>query len=128
LPCSVEGCESAHLAQGYCGKHYKRWKQWGDPLYVYRPPYGTEHPNWSGGDATYIAVHKRIHRAKGKASRQLCVDCGSQATEWSYIGGDPDERIGDGGNGKQLPYSLDARYYAPRCHSCHVSFDKRREG
>lgn len=32
--CKVEGCERSHEALGYCEKHYKRFKKWGDPLYV----------------------------------------------------------------------------------------------
>ena len=29
--CSVEGCGRKHDAKGYCQKHYKRWRLWGDP-------------------------------------------------------------------------------------------------
>jgi len=32
--CSVEDCDrpvGRHGAQGYCGKHYQRWKKTGDP-------------------------------------------------------------------------------------------------
>lgn len=30
--CSVEGCEKPHLARGWCGMHWARWRKWGDPL------------------------------------------------------------------------------------------------
>jgi hypothetical protein len=30
--CSVEGCENAYAAKGYCGKHYNKVKRYGDPL------------------------------------------------------------------------------------------------
>ena len=30
--CSIDGCESPHLARGWCSKHYKRWQVHGDPL------------------------------------------------------------------------------------------------
>lgn len=30
--CSVSGCEKSHLARGYCDKHYRRWRLYGDPL------------------------------------------------------------------------------------------------
>lgn len=36
--CSVEGCGSRHLARGWCNKHWKRWRQYGDPLAPQRPP------------------------------------------------------------------------------------------
>jgi len=29
--CSVEGCEKAHRAKGYCTTHYQRWRYHGDP-------------------------------------------------------------------------------------------------
>jgi 5-methylcytosine-specific restriction endonuclease McrA len=32
--CSIEGCESLHMARGFCTKHYRRWKEHGDPLTV----------------------------------------------------------------------------------------------
>lgn len=30
--CTVEGCNTKHFGHGYCGKHYYRWRQHGDPL------------------------------------------------------------------------------------------------
>ena len=31
--CSVEGCEqSGKMVKGWCNKHYKKWKKYGDPL------------------------------------------------------------------------------------------------
>ncbi len=30
--CSVEGCDKPHSAKGYCGKHYRKWLRYGDPL------------------------------------------------------------------------------------------------
>lgn len=32
MACSVIGCPSSVLARGWCNKHYKRWRQHGDPL------------------------------------------------------------------------------------------------
>lgn len=28
----MNGCDHAHQAQGFCAKHYYRWKTYGDPL------------------------------------------------------------------------------------------------
>lgn len=36
-PCSVDGCERASLARGWCSPHYQRWEQHGDPLGGRRP-------------------------------------------------------------------------------------------
>jgi G:T-mismatch repair DNA endonuclease (very short patch repair protein) len=30
--CSVNDCNNKHDAKGYCGKHYRKWKKYGDPL------------------------------------------------------------------------------------------------
>lgn len=30
--CSVDGCTEPHIAKSYCNRHYRRWKQYGDPL------------------------------------------------------------------------------------------------
>lgn len=30
--CTIEGCGRPHMARGWCGMHYKRWKRHGEPL------------------------------------------------------------------------------------------------
>lgn len=35
--CSIEGCEKRHVARGWCGMHYQRWKVYGDPSVRVRP-------------------------------------------------------------------------------------------
>jgi hypothetical protein len=30
--CAVEGCAGGYSAKGYCGRHYKAWRKYGDPL------------------------------------------------------------------------------------------------
>jgi hypothetical protein len=32
--CKVDGCDRPKRAQGFCGRHYQRWKKWGDPAVV----------------------------------------------------------------------------------------------
>jgi hypothetical protein len=32
--CTVDGCEGEHASRGYCGKHYTRFRKYGDPLFV----------------------------------------------------------------------------------------------
>lgn len=87
------------------------------------PHWGEANQQWSGDDASYRAVHKRLKRRRGFATDFDCVDCGEPATDWSYLHGAPDERIGDDGRGKMLAYSLDLDYYAPRCKVCHRRYD-----
>ena len=32
--CSIEGCEEKHYGKGYCSKHYRRFKKYGDALFI----------------------------------------------------------------------------------------------
>jgi len=38
--CTIEGCENAKLARGWCPKHYARWRSTGDPLKTRKPTGG----------------------------------------------------------------------------------------
>ena len=35
--CSLDGCNGTHQARGYCFKHWKKWRKYGDPLGGYAP-------------------------------------------------------------------------------------------
>lgn len=39
--CELEGCDSKHFCQGYCTKHYRRFKKYGDPHTLKRQPNGS---------------------------------------------------------------------------------------
>jgi hypothetical protein len=45
--CSVTTCEGAYLARGFCGKHYQRWKKYGDPERVQNIVGDDERRFWS---------------------------------------------------------------------------------
>lgn len=32
--CSIDGCNTKHHANGYCGAHNRRWKTYGDPMHT----------------------------------------------------------------------------------------------
>lgn len=38
--CSIDGCTKSIRARGWCGAHYERWRQHGDPNVVQRRPRG----------------------------------------------------------------------------------------
>lgn len=69
---------------------------------------------------SYSGVHERLRRTRGDASTHACVACGDPARDWSYQGGDPDERH-EPTTG--APYSLDPERYVPRCRPCHRAYD-----
>jgi len=32
--CSIDGCKNKHIGKGYCGKHYQKFRRYGNPLYI----------------------------------------------------------------------------------------------
>jgi hypothetical protein len=116
--CTVEGCEKAHNAKGFCNTHYYRLKRNGT-LERFRPTQrGPSNPNWKGDRAAYTTVHSRLKSERGAASAQDCVECGSQAEDWAYTYGCDNEMKSDFG-----PYSTDMDQYQPMCRPCHKKFD-----
>lgn len=75
--------------------------------------------NHRSSSSGYGAAHWRCQADRGPARAHRCVDCGSQAQQWSYNHDDPNEMTDHTG----LPYSLDPDHYRPRCISCHKKFD-----
>lgn len=116
--CSVEGCGRPNHAHLFCNMHLSRYYKHGDPTVVLpitgRPTLGDV--------PQFDAIHKRLSRARGSASKYPCVDCGKDAQEWSYNQSDPAELYQAFG-AAQVPYSLDINNYDPRCISCHRKFD-----
>jgi hypothetical protein len=52
--CSIEGCERASWARGWCGMHYDRWHAHGDPMFR------TRNANGEGGKTKHGYVTKKI--------------------------------------------------------------------
>jgi hypothetical protein len=113
--CSVDGCSDVTgipgTAKGLCSKHYNRQRRYGDVNTVKPargPGQGAGHPQWKGADASYTALHNRVYRARGKASR--CEQCGAdgQQYEWAMKHGT------DG---------TDLNEYVSLCRSCHRLYD-----
>lgn len=113
--CSVEGCERKHKARGWCYAHWKRW--WNHGTVEPTPVRG-----YKGDNPAYVSAHLRVRRSRGPASDHICVDCGKQAREWSYVYGCAQEMRDDRG----CPYCPHPEHYAPRCSSCHKVFDLAR--
>ncbi len=86
---------------------------------------GSANPCWTGSDASYMAVHKRLLRLRGPAHHHTCVDCGAVAGEWSYDGRSSEERVSEGCHHAGLRYSSDISDYSARCISCHRAYDRK---
>jgi hypothetical protein len=108
--CGVEGCGRSVRSRGYCNPHYRRWQRHGDPRAAL--PIASK----TTGDLSYWSMHHRLKIQRGPASAHPCAGCGAAAVCWSYVGGDPDERIEPR---RRYRYSIDVAYYLPRCRSCH---------
>jgi hypothetical protein len=80
-------------------------------------------------DSDYMRSHRLIRAIKGKASEYRCIGCGNPAHQWSYEGGDPDERTemrADGRPGikpRLVKFSFSPKRYIARCRSCHIRHD-----
>ena len=120
--CQVVGCTKPDRGGGWCSMHGARVRRHGSPEVVIPPEerqyhYGPEHHNWLN-DPTYGTVHHRLRYQRGPAKRHKCVDCGSQAEEWSYNG--VSEARG------AMPFTPDLSEYVPRCIPCHRRHDSTR--
>jgi hypothetical protein len=119
--CSIEGCTRRRSSRGWCNTHYERWRRHGsvDTVLGGRGAFAVASATWTGDNATYPAVHKRLAAYRGTPSGQVCVDCGGHAADWSYDYGSASERTDDQGR----VYSVDLASYSPRCKQCHKVFD-----
>lgn len=118
--CSVGECDAMQHAHGYCPPHLYRYKKYGNPL---EAGPGRHSGRKRMDQPSYTGMHKRLFYDRGKASAHQCVDCGSQAQEWSYDGGCPNEIL-EVLVIEPIPYTTDQTKYSPRCIKCHRSKDE----
>lgn len=122
--CSVEGCARTRVRVGMCTAHEFRWRRTGSP--------GTAQIGKTRGrpfkdEVTYNSAHLRLIRSLGPASGYRCP-CGAWASDYAYLGGDPDERTEtvkwSDGRTNTVAYTLDPTYMKPLCRSCHSKHDR----
>ena len=118
--CKLEGCEKpTAYGRRICGMHLSRIARHGDP---------DVNLNYAPDDqVSYDAAHKRVKRARGKASEYTCEapDCEAKAVHWAYGYGAADERLGADKRSKHpSPYSLDPSDYFPLCAAHHGRADR----
>lgn len=76
---------------------------------------------------TYDAVHDRMRRRNGPATRHLCVQCFAPAKEWAYTHDDPDVRTENLKRGGTVRFSADLDRYVPMCIPCHRDMDRHTQ-
>lgn len=114
--CEVEDCDRLEKTYRMCAGHYARWGR-----------HGTTYPEIPLGgmfgrprqvSISYRRAHSRLVEDRGPASTHPC-GCGQPGDEWAYLGGAADERTNSVGQA----FSVDQKFYAPMCRSCHKRFD-----
>jgi len=68
----------------------------------------------------YDTLHERLKQQRGKASKQLCIECGEQADQWAYQHTDPDPLVSPLG----CLFTDDLDAYSPMCRTCHRRLDR----
>ena len=72
--CSIGACEGEHLARGWCGAHYERWRRYGDPLGEISEP----------ADFSHVPVGRphRLSDRNEETQTALCAVCGPVQIRW----------------------------------------------
>lgn len=113
--CTVDDCEREYYGRGWCRMHYQRWRLTGDAEHL---------PKAQPGVITsYHAAHSSVTYRKGRASEQICADCGERAHHWSYVHDCPNERRDESGAGAGTAWCPHMEHYQPRCRACHRRYD-----
>lgn len=71
--CSIDGCSNPSKARGWCGKHWTRWRHYGDPTFVQRDA----KLELTGKRFGRLVARKDTGERKQRQSVWLCrCDCG----------------------------------------------------
>lgn len=73
--CSIEGCSKEHLARGWCSKHYKKWRKYGDPL-AFREIH-KKGEGWINDSGYRVIGDRREHRSIAEKSLGESIQKGS---------------------------------------------------
>jgi hypothetical protein len=85
MTCSVIDCEARAEKRGWCNKHYRRWRKYGDPLTLKKTP------NGEAPDRCTIDGCGRPHHAKGFCA----IHTGRVRYHGDPLAGGPERIVGD---------------------------------
>ena len=120
---------------GYCGnrvrKRASRWRELKSCGCRSANISGPNNPNRRPQGITYLTRHERIWSDYGRATDQICIDCGASPgvpKEWSYEGGCLEELRDTDAVSHGSPYCGNTSHttcYVPRCRGgCHKQYDR----
>jgi hypothetical protein len=120
--CYVSDCTNKRTKGRWCAKHEARIRRHGDPDQVMHQrdrniPKGEAHPFWNH-QGSYVAVHLRLRKARGRAKDHECVECQTPARQWALTH-NRDKAL----SAPQGPFSLNLDDYEPMCVRCHKTMD-----
>lgn len=118
MSCLHESCDRPSRSAGYCGTHYKQFRESGWTWDIWSRGNGIRKGTKRKELVGYEGMHERVKVKRGKASEHPCFWCGGSAKHWAYLHNDPDEVVTKSG-----PMSLNVDNYEPACVSCHRLFD-----
>ncbi len=61
--CKVNGCDNKYFSLGYCRKHYKKFKKYGDPLFtkLHHMTTTTEYQTWEDMKARCLNKNSGVY-------------------------------------------------------------------
>ena len=89
--CVIDGCGRPQYARGWCERHWKRHRKYGDPrpdipIGSWRKPKAPKPVPRRVHRRPYATAHYRIAKARGKAAEHPCADCDAAAAHWCCRG------------------------------------------
>lgn len=90
--CSIDGCDKAHDARGWCKSHYARWREYGHPLAGGRPrdepPKVTDYFERGGDDDCWPWLSIKDRHGYGRwRVREMGIDTGAHRAVYEHLVG-----------------------------------------
>ena len=74
----MDGCDSLIVRRGWCGKHYQRWRRYGEPHIYFRP-------STKKGDSTFSCWVRQYAKLQGETLADIDSKVGCGVTRLSQL-------------------------------------------